>query len=256
MAETGATVVAADVAAGPCRPRAAPTPSASGSPTVVLAVVADGDRPPLPPASFDRVLVDAPCSGLGALRRRPDARWRIEEARSTAWRRSSADLLAAAADLVRPGGVLVYSVCTLTVAEGPEVAARLDWPAEPPPAEPWRPWGTRRDSCPQSAGTDGMFLARWPARPESARAAPEFGDRSAPAPDCWLRSAACRWRKVLTVSDGVMAGTREDRSGDVAVEVLDRAPASRSSTGASSPTASTPSPPRSATSPPGSPASS
>jgi 16S rRNA (cytosine967-C5)-methyltransferase len=70
-------------------------------------------------------------------------------------------MLAAAAALVRPGGLLAYSVCTLTAEEGPEVAATLGWPVEPPPDEPWRPWGSGALLLPQVAGTDGMFLARW-----------------------------------------------------------------------------------------------
>ena len=70
------------------------------------------------PGSFDKVLIDAPCSGLGALRRRADARWRITEARRrTSWRRCSGASSPAAAPLVRPGGWLVYSVCTLTAEE-------------------------------------------------------------------------------------------------------------------------------------------
>src|SRR5439155_893994 len=83
----------------------------------VAAVVADGARPPLRSASFDHVLVDAPCSGLGALRRRPDARWRVRPGDIDALVAVQRSLLAAARTLVRPGGTLVYSVCTLTAAE-------------------------------------------------------------------------------------------------------------------------------------------
>ncbi len=63
----------------------------------------------------DRVLVDAPCSGLGVLRRRPDARWRKEEALSTlpSFRKPSCPR----SPCVKPGGVLVYSTCTLEEAE-------------------------------------------------------------------------------------------------------------------------------------------
>lgn len=80
-------------------------------------VVADGCRPPFQDGMFDRVLLDAPCSGLGALRRRADARWRIQESDVTELAALQDHLLRAAAPLVRPGGVLIYSVCTITAAE-------------------------------------------------------------------------------------------------------------------------------------------
>jgi 16S rRNA (cytosine967-C5)-methyltransferase len=107
------------------------------------------------------VLVDAPCSGLGALRRRPDARWRIDPPGVDRLAALQPRLLRAAADLVRPGGTLVYAVCTLTTAEGPDVATTLDWAPAPPPGEPWRPLGPGALLLPQTAGTDGMFVARW-----------------------------------------------------------------------------------------------
>jgi 16S rRNA (cytosine967-C5)-methyltransferase len=127
----------------------------------VQLVVADAGAPPLRAARFDRVLLDAPCSGLGTLRRRADARWRIDEEAVDRLAGLQRRLLAAAATLVRPGGRLVYSVCTLTEAEGPAVAATLDWEPEPPPGAPWQPWGSGALLLPQTAGTDGMFLARW-----------------------------------------------------------------------------------------------
>ena len=68
-------------------------------------------------ADFDHVLVDAPCSGLGSLRRRPDARWRINIGDVASLVQLQRDLLKSAAGAVRPGGQLVYSVCTLTDAE-------------------------------------------------------------------------------------------------------------------------------------------
>lgn len=83
----------------------------------VAVVRADGTRVPFRPGSCDAVLVDAPCSGLGALRRRPDARWRIRAHDVGRLVRLQETLLVEAATLVRPGGTLVYSVCTLTAAE-------------------------------------------------------------------------------------------------------------------------------------------
>jgi 16S rRNA (cytosine967-C5)-methyltransferase len=131
--------------------------------TSVAPVVADGRALPLTPGSFDRVLLDAPCSGLGVLRRRPEARWRIEVEAVDQLATLQRELLAAAAATVRPGGRLVYSVCTLTRAETRDVdewaAATLpDFAAEPPPGAPWRPWGRGALLLPSAADTDGMYL--------------------------------------------------------------------------------------------------
>jgi 16S rRNA (cytosine967-C5)-methyltransferase len=123
-------------------------------------LVADAAAPPLRAGSADRVLLDAPCSGLGALRRRPDARWRISEADVTELAVLQARLLAAARTLVRPGGLLVYSVCTLTAAESTE----LDdggWDVPTRPGAPWRPIGRGMRVLPQDADTDGMTVLRW-----------------------------------------------------------------------------------------------
>jgi len=129
----------------------------------LAAVVADGTSPPLRAGSFDRVLVDAPCSGLGVLRRRPDARWRIGPGDIDGLVALQRRLLAAAAALVRPGGVLAYSVCTLTTAETADIDAWLatEYPrfeALAAPGPPWQPLGRGARVLPQAAGTDGMFL--------------------------------------------------------------------------------------------------
>jgi 16S rRNA (cytosine967-C5)-methyltransferase len=129
-------------------------------------VVADGTRPPWREASFDRVLVDAPCSGLGTLRRRADLRWRGDEDSVTRLAELQHRLLTASADLVRPGGVLVYSVCTLTAAESLGIDDRLAEerpnlvPLDPPDG-PWEPWGRGAILLPQTAGSDGMCLFRY-----------------------------------------------------------------------------------------------
>ena len=129
----------------------------------VATVVADGTAPPLRPGSAERVLVDAPCSGLGVLRRRPDARWRITEAEVAGLAALQCRLLDAAVTLLAPGGVLAYSVCTLTVAETTEVDRRLaarhpELTPLPIPAGPWEPAGRGARLLPQAADTDGMFL--------------------------------------------------------------------------------------------------
>ncbi len=129
-------------------------------PARLAVVAADAAAPPFPDATFDRVLLDAPCSGLGALRRRPDARWRIEAGDVDRLAALQADLVAAARRLVRPGGVFVYSVCTLTAAES---TAHDDgtWPALSAPGAPWRPYGRGARVLPQDADTDGMTVLRY-----------------------------------------------------------------------------------------------
>ncbi|MHB8466555.1 MAG: transcription antitermination factor NusB [Acidimicrobiales bacterium] len=155
MAMSGASVVANDV-----RPaRAALIPSSPG----LSVVVADGTAPALRRGSFDRILVDAPCSGLGVLRRRPDARWRISEEAVDTLARLQRGLLTAAVSLVRPGGVVVYSVCTMTAVETTDIDAWLaavhpSMEALPAPGPPWRPAGRGALLLPQAAGTDGMFI--------------------------------------------------------------------------------------------------
>jgi len=70
---------------------------------------------------IDRVLVDAPCSGTGTLRRSPDAKWRFTEARVAALAQAALEILSDAARLVRPGGRLVYATCSLLRAENEDV---------------------------------------------------------------------------------------------------------------------------------------
>ncbi len=123
-------------------------------------LVADAKRPPFRAESFDAVLLDAPCSGLGVLRRRPDARWRLEPSSIETLVALQRHLLAAAEELVRPGGTLVYSVCTLTEAESIGQRWPSGWSPLPPPPAPWRPYGIGARLLPQDAGTDGMTLVR------------------------------------------------------------------------------------------------
>jgi len=78
-----------------------------------------------PSGSFEGVLVDAPCSGSGALQREPDARWRIDEAALSRLMAAQDEVLARAARLVRPGGTLVYATCSVLRDEGEERVARL-----------------------------------------------------------------------------------------------------------------------------------
>ena len=82
-----------------------------------LVVTGDGTRPPWPAGTFDRVLVDAPCSGLGALRRRPESRWRRTPADVRDLVPLQQALLNSALDSVRPGGVVLYATCSPVVEE-------------------------------------------------------------------------------------------------------------------------------------------
>jgi 16S rRNA (cytosine967-C5)-methyltransferase len=109
------------------------------------------------------VLVDAPCSGLGVLRRRPDARWHIRPHDVDDLARLQQELVDAAAALVRPGGTLTYAVCTLTDAETSDLDAWLagahpELDAVAPPGAPWEACGRGARLLPQRAGTDGMFV--------------------------------------------------------------------------------------------------
>lgn len=129
----------------------------------VVVAVADGRALPAVDSSFDRVLVDAPCSGLGVLRRRPDARWRVQPGDVEDLAILQRELLAAAARAVKPGGRLTFAVCTLTRAETLEVDAWAaehlpDFTALAPPGAPWRPHGRGALILPHDAGSDGMFV--------------------------------------------------------------------------------------------------
>jgi 16S rRNA (cytosine967-C5)-methyltransferase len=85
--------------------------------TNVEVEVADAAQPRGSRESFDRVLVDPPCSGLGTLQGHPDLRWRISERSIAELAELQCKILAAAAETVRPGGTLVYSTCTISCAE-------------------------------------------------------------------------------------------------------------------------------------------
>ena len=165
LAAAGASVVAADLR--PAR-LGLVAQNADRLGHAVALVAADGRIPPFRPGSFDRVLVDAPCSGLGVLRRRADARWRGGEADLADLALLQADLLAGAAALVRPGGQLVYSVCTVTEAETAGVDRRFrgaEPRAEPEPVgRPWRPHGDHGSGgllLPQDLDSEGMAVFRY-----------------------------------------------------------------------------------------------
>jgi len=100
-------------------------------PAGVLPLVADAARPPLRP-SFAVALVDAPCSGTGTLRRHPELRYRLRPEDPARLAARQSELLARVAELVRSGGRLVYSVCSMEPEEGEHVvdaflAAQRAW---------------------------------------------------------------------------------------------------------------------------------
>jgi len=134
----------------------------------IRSIAADLEAAPLRPASVDAVLVDAPCTATGTMRRHPDARWRL---RPSVFGRAAArqkQLLAAAAPLVRAGGLLIYATCSLEPEENEQVvesflserpeftrAARGD----AVPADLLTPAGDFQ-SLPQRHRIDGAYAAR------------------------------------------------------------------------------------------------
>jgi 16S rRNA (cytosine967-C5)-methyltransferase len=124
-------------------------------------LVADGTRPPWADGSFDRVLVDAPCSGLGALRRRPEARWRKSEADLPALTALQRDLLRGALDAVRPGGVVGYVTCSPVPAETSAVVTAVA--GERPDVEVLDAPALLPD-VPGTSSPDPRFAQLWPHR--------------------------------------------------------------------------------------------
>jgi len=120
-------------------------------------LVMDGRAPALRPASFDRVLLDAPCTGLGTLRRRPEIRQRLDPESPNRLAPVQRNLLDEALGLVAPGGRLVYSVCTVFPEETIEIVADRD--ARAPDGLPGEPWGNGWLLAPHTSDTDGMFIA-------------------------------------------------------------------------------------------------
>lgn len=124
----------------------------------------------LPPESCDAILVDAPCSGLGTLARRPDLRWRKQARDIAVLAKLQVELLHAVAPLLRPGGSLVYSTCTTEPEENQavamtflqqrrdfRVAAAEGWPG---PQDAWLQDEPGLQLWPHRHGTDGFYMVR------------------------------------------------------------------------------------------------
>ncbi len=131
-----------------------------------LLLDAGGEAAALEPLreSADVVLIDAPCSGTGTWRRNPEARWRLTPERLARIVRQQAHILDFAAPLVKPGGRLLYAVCSLTEDESREqigaFLARHDgWTVERPELPLGREHGDGRLLTPAHDGTDGFFIA-------------------------------------------------------------------------------------------------
>jgi 16S rRNA (cytosine967-C5)-methyltransferase len=125
----------------------------------VRVVTADATKLPEQLTGFDRVLVDAPCSGLGVLAARPDLRWRARPLPAL-----QAELLRVAAERVKPGGTIVYSVCTLDPEENEDVVDASGLRVEPLGDE-WPQFRHPRRpefllTQPHVHGTTGFFIAR------------------------------------------------------------------------------------------------
>ena len=116
-------------------------------------------------ARADCVLVDAPCSGTGTWRRNPEARWRLTPDRLTRLAATQRHVLDVAAALVKPGGAIVYIVCSLLDAEGADQAAAFleghpGWRAAPLDLPAGRAHGVGLRLTPRHDSTDGFFVAR------------------------------------------------------------------------------------------------
>jgi 16S rRNA (cytosine967-C5)-methyltransferase len=140
--------------------------------SIVKALTQDATAPlPFPPGSFDRVLIDVPCTGLGTLRRNPDGKWRVTEADIPRLQQLQRAILTQASTMVKKGGILVYSTCTITpeenegvievfLSEQKEFLLENISPLLPPGCESLVDSKGYLRTLPSRHGTDGFFAAR------------------------------------------------------------------------------------------------
>jgi 16S rRNA (cytosine967-C5)-methyltransferase len=157
LAETGAEVVAVELHEG--RARELERSVRRLGLANVTVVNADARELPAELTGFDRVLVDAPCSGLGVLASRPDLRWRSQPLPEL-----QQELLRAAAERAKPDGTITYSVCTIAAAENEDVVDASGLRVEPLTDE-WPEFAHPRRpefllTLPHKHGTSGFFIAR------------------------------------------------------------------------------------------------
>jgi 16S rRNA (cytosine967-C5)-methyltransferase len=132
----------------------------------IFPLVGDARHPAIAPV--DAVLIDVPCTGTGTFRRHPDARWRIKVSDIAVMSALQKTILRAAAPVVKPGGLLIYSTCSLEPEENDAqvdsfLADNQNWILEPPPEGTIAPElldNGRLRVLPQRHGTDGAFAAR------------------------------------------------------------------------------------------------
>ncbi len=134
------------------------TRSAARRVPLAMWVTADGAKPPFRPGQFDRVLVDAPCSGFGTLRRRPEILYRVSSDDVRTLSQMQRQLIEASLPLLAPDGELIFSVCTVTPEETSDVVAGMGFED---PGGPGEAWGDGRLMTPQTTGSDGMFVSRY-----------------------------------------------------------------------------------------------
>ena len=129
-------------------------------------VCGDGVAPPFD-GGFDRVLVDAPCTGLGTLRRHPDLKWRATPDTRETLVPLQESLLRSGIRLCKNGGVVVYSVCTISRQETTEVvhsimeSERVEAETGPEWMKPWQKGPGEYQTLPHEGGLDGFFLMRF-----------------------------------------------------------------------------------------------
>lgn len=130
-------------------------------------VCGDALQPPFQAGVFDKILVDAPCSGLGTLRRHPEIKWRTETGTAKQLATVQCAMLRKAVQLCKNGGLIIYSVCTLTPEETVGVVSEITgdgacYPEDGP--ELFNTWKTAKgqyQTNPSNAAWDGFFLTRF-----------------------------------------------------------------------------------------------
>ena len=133
----------------------------------LFVLTGDGTSPPFSRESFDRVLVDAPCSGLGTLRRHPDLKWRCNPETLSRLAVLQESLLRSAINLCKNGGCIVYSVCTYTSQETEQIThailadGQVQLEEGPELLNPWKIAKGQYQTNPIDAALDGFYLTRF-----------------------------------------------------------------------------------------------